>query len=84
MGGSKGVSQDEILQMKEGTNEPDGRNELDSHHAVINYKQVRSRMQHLESELSSVLRSLRSKTNEVAPKEVGMINLVCVLISMIN
>ncbi|XP_061990805.1 protein PTST homolog 2, chloroplastic isoform X1 [Rosa rugosa] len=71
MGGSKGVLQNEILQTKEGANEPNGRNDLDSEDEVINYKQVRIRMQHLESELSSVLHSLRSKTSNVAPKEMG-------------
>ncbi|KAL6190009.1 hypothetical protein ACLB2K_036410 [Fragaria x ananassa] len=73
MGGSKGVLQDEKLQMKEGAIESEGRNDLDSHDEVIKYKQVRSRMQHLESELSSVLHYLRSKTSNVAPKEMGMI-----------
>lgn len=78
MGGSKGVLQNEILQTKEGANEPNGRNDLDSEDEVINYKQVRIRMQHLESELSSVLHSLRSKTSNVAPKEMGVITPVCV------
>ncbi|KAL6192715.1 hypothetical protein ACLB2K_033801 [Fragaria x ananassa] len=73
MGGSKGVLQDEKLQMKEGAIESEGRNDLDSHDEVIKYKQVRSHMQHLESELSSVLHSLRSKTSNAAPKEMGMI-----------
>ncbi|KAL6187647.1 hypothetical protein ACLB2K_039044 [Fragaria x ananassa] len=73
MGGSKGVFQDDKLQMKEGAIESEGRNNLDSHDEVIKYKQGRSHMQHLESELSSVLHSLRSKTSNVAPKEMGMI-----------
>ncbi|KAM5567093.1 hypothetical protein ABKV19_015289 [Rosa sericea] len=78
MGGSKGVLQNEILQTKEGADEPNGRNDLDSEDEVINYKQIRIRMQHLESELSSVLHLLRSKTCHVAPKEMGMITPVCV------
>ncbi|XP_024193984.1 protein PTST homolog 2, chloroplastic isoform X2 [Rosa chinensis] len=39
MGESKGVLQNEILQTKEGANEPNGRNDLDSEDEVINYKQ---------------------------------------------
>lgn len=70
--------QDEKLQMKEGSQESDGRNDLDFHNEVINYNQVRNRMQCLESELSSVLHSLRSKTINVTPNELGMITPVCV------
>ncbi|XP_050373276.1 protein PTST homolog 2, chloroplastic [Argentina anserina] len=71
MGGSKGVLQDEKLQLKEGAKESNRRNDLDSHDEVINYKQVQSRMQQLESELSSVLHSLRLKTSNITPKEMG-------------
>lgn len=62
-------SKEEILG-RESTSEPDGRNELYLHHENISHDQLRSRLQHLKLELSSVLRSVRYNADETASQKV--------------
>ncbi|XP_068332197.1 protein PTST homolog 2, chloroplastic-like [Pyrus communis] len=66
---SEDVSRDRIFQLRAGTNEPDRRIELDSNQKGINHEQIRGHIKHLESELISALRLLRSKTDEAASQE---------------
>ncbi|CAN6727312.1 unnamed protein product [Malus baccata var. baccata] len=68
-GVSEDVSRDRIFKLRAGANEPDRRIELDSNQKGINHKQIRSHIKHLESELISALRLLRSKTDEAASQE---------------
>ncbi|TQD72322.1 hypothetical protein C1H46_042136 [Malus baccata] len=63
MGLSKDGSRDEIF------HEPYQRIKLDSDKKEIDHKQIRSRIKHLESELSSALRSLRSKADDAATQK---------------
>lgn len=74
MGGPEDVSREEIFQLREGANEPDQRNKLNSHQEEISHKQIRDHIKYLESELSSALRSLRTRSDEAA-SQVGMISL---------
>ncbi|POO00038.1 AMP-activated protein kinase, glycogen-binding domain containing protein [Trema orientale] len=68
IGGSMDVSKDEILR-RESTSEPNGRDELDLCYENISHNQLRSRLQHLELELSSVLHSVRYIADETASQK---------------
>ncbi|KAK6922079.1 AMP-activated protein kinase, glycogen-binding domain [Dillenia turbinata] len=63
-------SKDDILEISGSYGEPlDRRKELDSSCKEINSTEIRTRLKHLESELSSALHELRSQTDEVvSPK----------------
>lgn len=74
MRGPEDVSREEIFQLREVANEPYQRNKLNSHQEEISHKQIRDHIKYLESELSSALRSLRSRSDEAA-SQVGMISL---------
>ncbi|KAK1552061.1 hypothetical protein Q3G72_009753 [Acer saccharum] len=57
---------DEILDLREGSGENlNKKEEVNFFHEEINHNQVRNRLQHLELELSSVLRTLRSNVHKV-------------------
>ncbi|BBG94189.1 5'-AMP-activated protein kinase-related protein [Prunus dulcis] len=66
MRGPEDVSREEIFQLREGVNEPDQGNKLNSHQEEISHKQIRDHIKYLESELSSALRSLRNRSDEAA------------------
>lgn len=68
MGLSKDGSRDEIF------HEPYQGIKLDPDKKGIDHKQICCRIKHLESELSSALRSLRSKADDAATQKVGMIS----------
>lgn len=62
---------DEVVATTEVGEEPlYRRKEMDFDGQEINYNQIQTRLQHLEEELASVLRLLRSKSN-VGLHEVG-------------
>lgn len=66
------VSRDEILELREGGNEHlNKQEELSSCPQEINHKDIRSRLRHLELELSSVLHTLRSNMGELPSQEVS-------------
>ncbi|XP_034224362.1 protein PTST homolog 2, chloroplastic isoform X2 [Prunus dulcis] len=69
MRGPEDVSREEIFQLREGVNEPDQGNKLNSHQEEISHKQIRDHIKYLESELSSALRSLRNRSDEAASQE---------------
>ncbi|KAL5761879.1 hypothetical protein ACOSP7_018143 [Xanthoceras sorbifolium] len=63
-------SGDEILELREGGSEHlNGQGDLNSFHEDINHNQVRTRLQHLELELSSVLRTLRSNKHKLVSQK---------------
>jgi hypothetical protein len=65
-------SGDKILEIIEVSSEPSNtRKELSPCHKEINHNEIRSRLQHLELELSSVLRILRLNADEVMSQKVS-------------
>lgn len=70
MGGSKDISKDKIIEIRESTSVPNNRKELNFQMEEISHNQIQSRLQDLELELSSVLHPLRPKANDIAIKEV--------------
>nr|XP_048319247.1 protein PTST homolog 2, chloroplastic isoform X2 [Ziziphus jujuba var. spinosa] len=69
MGGSKDISKDKIIEIRESTSVPNNRKELNFQMEEISHNQIQSRLQDLELELSSVLHPLRPKANDIAIKE---------------
>ncbi|KAE8730267.1 5'-AMP-activated protein kinase-related, putative isoform 2 [Hibiscus syriacus] len=57
------------LEIRNKSNELDRRKESRACGKVINDNEIRSRLEHLKLELSSVLQTLRSNANEVLPRE---------------
>ncbi|XP_030484018.2 protein PTST homolog 2, chloroplastic isoform X2 [Cannabis sativa] len=68
IGGSLYLSKEEILR-RESIRKINEGNELDSHHEVISLNQLRSRLKHLELELSSALHSVRYNADETASQK---------------
>ncbi|KAM6570946.1 hypothetical protein CsatA_015026 [Cannabis sativa] len=68
IGGSLDLSKEEILR-RESIRKINEGNELDSHHEVISLNQLRSRLKHLELELSSALHSVRYNADETASQK---------------
>lgn len=65
-------SGDKILEIIEVPSEPSNtRKELSPCHKEINHDEIRSRLQRLELELSSVLRTLRLNADEVMSQKVS-------------
>lgn len=59
--------------------DPNERNELGLRRELINHNELRSRLQYLQIELSSVLQAVRSNADESASQKVvtGSLPLVC-------
>lgn len=70
MGGSKDISKDKIIEIRESTGVPNNSKELNLQIEEISHNQIRSRLQDLELELSSALHSLRPEANDIAIKKV--------------
>ncbi|XP_062111720.1 protein PTST homolog 2, chloroplastic isoform X2 [Humulus lupulus] len=68
IGGSLDMSEEEILR-RESISKLNEGNELDSCLEVISHNQLRSRLKHLESELSSVLHSVRYNADGTASQK---------------
>ncbi|XP_012091962.1 protein PTST homolog 2, chloroplastic isoform X2 [Jatropha curcas] len=69
-GGEVDCLRDEILETRESTIASLNGRKVNSSHERIKYNQIRSRLQHLESELSSVLNALKSNADENALEKV--------------
>lgn len=70
--GAMDVQGDEILEVRDIDCEHLNRQEkLNSYPTENNHNDIRSRLQHLEVELSSVLHTLRSKTGELLSRKVS-------------
>ncbi|XVF02290.1 hypothetical protein REPUB_Repub04eG0162800 [Reevesia pubescens] len=60
---------DELLEIRDKSNELDRRKESHASEKEINHNEIRSRLHHLKLELSSVLQLLRSNVDEVLSQE---------------
>ena len=66
------VTEDEV-QEEERSSERNEQSELDLRSEGITHNRIRSRLQHLELELSSVLRAVRSNGDEITLNKVAIV-----------